>query len=640
MKPLSSALPSFFFLLCFVLLAFVGLYYSPGLSGGFWLDDYSNLPQIFDQLESDGLLYAIGSGHSGPLGRPLSLLSFALQADSWPAAKPFIAANVGIHALNSVCVFCLTLILLRNGPLSLKGRESLALALLVALVWACAPIQVSSVLYIVQRMTLLSASFVLLALLAYVYGRQSVVLGRRRYGFLWIFIVAPVMGILGLFSKETAFLLVVYLLVVEYWLSRKSKVDDWLFRRVVLPVLIFVFVGFLVYLMSLVANKEVLFSRNFNVVERLLTESRVLWEYLAQIVFPRVSSLGLYFDNYKVSRSFFEPMSTLLSVLAWSGVLAWLCIAIARDYYIVAFGIMWYLGGHLLESTTLNLELYFEHRNYLPAVGVWFALMLEVYLICGRKFTGWRKVGILAAGMTYVLLLMVQGNYIVRQWGTPDKLAYYYSKERPESIRAREMALFVFQLRGSMELVKEELDSMNRDFPDNLTVKLISLEYGCLYPDVVSYRFESSMIQMAKDAQVSSGALGAISDLFDRLAHTKSCRGYSVGELLVLVDALAEGAAYRASLDNVFSLKVEMLLHSGLIAEALEVADKIKEPTYDIKIRKAQLLASLGRHEDALVELNKLRSESKYSLLLTSHASYLSSFQKQLELDMAKAPIK
>ena len=35
----------------------------------------------------------------------------------------------------------------------------------------------------------------------------------------------------------------------------------------------------------------------------------------------------------------------------------------------VAFGIAFFLGGHLLESTVLPLELYYEHRNYLPSFG-------------------------------------------------------------------------------------------------------------------------------------------------------------------------------------------------------------------------------------------------------------------------------
>ena len=37
--------------------------------------------------------------------------------------------------------------------------------------------------------------------------------------------------------------------------------------------------------------------------------------------------------------------------------------------YVAGFGIGLFLAGHLLESTVLPLELMFEHRNHLPALG-------------------------------------------------------------------------------------------------------------------------------------------------------------------------------------------------------------------------------------------------------------------------------
>ena len=42
----------------------------------------------------------------------------------------------------------------------------------------------------------------------------------------------------------------------------------------------------------------------------------------------------------------------------------------SRRFPLAAFGIVWFLIGHSLESTFIPLELVHEHRNYLPLLGI------------------------------------------------------------------------------------------------------------------------------------------------------------------------------------------------------------------------------------------------------------------------------
>jgi hypothetical protein len=77
------------------------LVYAPALGGAFLLDDVSNLGGL---AKVDGLrsaLLFIFSGDAGPLGRPIALATFALQADAWGgSAEPFILVNILIHLVN------------------------------------------------------------------------------------------------------------------------------------------------------------------------------------------------------------------------------------------------------------------------------------------------------------------------------------------------------------------------------------------------------------------------------------------------------------------------------------------------------------------------------------------------------------
>src|SRR5690348_7376404 len=78
--------------------------YHPGLSGDFLFDDFGNLPAIgatgpVDQWAT--FWRYITSGAADPTGRPLTLLSFLLDARNWPApARPFKLTNLALHLLN------------------------------------------------------------------------------------------------------------------------------------------------------------------------------------------------------------------------------------------------------------------------------------------------------------------------------------------------------------------------------------------------------------------------------------------------------------------------------------------------------------------------------------------------------------
>ena len=69
-----------------------------------------------------------------------------------------------------------------------------------------------------------------------------------------------------------------------------------------------------------------------------------------------------------------SPPATLASIVAIV-----LLVATAWKYRkkapVYTFAVFWFLGGHILESTVVPLELYIEHRNYLPLLGPIFAVI-------------------------------------------------------------------------------------------------------------------------------------------------------------------------------------------------------------------------------------------------------------------------
>ncbi len=180
--PLNSAASRAFLL---VLLATTTIIYWPALQGPFLLDDFVNIPQTnIPNLNWRSLIWATLGNESGTFGRPVSILSFVLNhAIGGTEPYGFKVVNLLIHLINTVLVFFLGRLifrsLLRNETYDKNPALPTLIALAASAIWALHPLQVSTVMYVVQRMTLLMTTFSLLALLAFTYSRVTYINSGR-----------------------------------------------------------------------------------------------------------------------------------------------------------------------------------------------------------------------------------------------------------------------------------------------------------------------------------------------------------------------------------------------------------------------------------------------------------------------------
>lgn len=346
--------------------------YWPGLHGGFFFDDKSSILQAegvrLEILSVESLRQAMASGYSGPSGRPISQLSFALN-HYFSGFDPlyFKATNLAIHAASSLLAFFLALRLLAAVLPHARRRDILISAWALAAAWLLHPIQLLPVLHVVQRMTSLSALFLLAALLLHASGRER----GGRLGTIELLLAWGVLWPLSFFSKETGALFPGFVLAWELIVRRVGNGGLDRFARLLAVLAGLTFVAAVIYMLS-PAGQWVWAGydrRAFTPGERLLTEGRVLWVYLGLIVFPRLEALSLYHDDIPLSTGLLEPWTTL-PALAGLACLVWLAWWLRRRAPLVSFGIAWFLVGHGLESTFLSLEIAHEHRNYVPLFGI------------------------------------------------------------------------------------------------------------------------------------------------------------------------------------------------------------------------------------------------------------------------------
>jgi tetratricopeptide (TPR) repeat protein len=429
------------------LVAMILLIYFPGLSGPYVLDDGENIANnealAIEEISPTNLWRAMQSNDSGPFRRPLATLTFAFNyylSGGFDNTFSFKLTNLVVHAANGVLLLFLTLTILRssNAGRNISPMEQLGVAALTAALWSAHPIQLTNVLYVVQRMNSMSASFVILGLMLFVQGRHYIEVSAIK-GLLLMGIGFFAGTFLGMGFKENAALLPLLALTIEFSFFRRENLDintrlqlrSFYFVAIVLPVIVF--------LAYVLVNPEFLSDaykiRQFSMAERLLTESRVLWNYIGLIALPNTHDLGLFHDDIQISKGLFTPPETFLAL---SGLTVMLAIAILKKKQIpmLSFAVLWFLAGHLLESSIFGLEIAYEHRNYLPAYGVLFAISY-LYAWASRRWdTGLR----FFVAVSIIVTLGFATWTRAHTWKDIYSIAETNATNHPESPRANELA--------------------------------------------------------------------------------------------------------------------------------------------------------------------------------------------------------
>lgn len=352
--------------------------YWPGLHGGFFFDDIANIVENksvhLKTLDISSLKQITSGAEAGPLGRPVSVVSFALTHYFF-GLDPFAfkAVNLAIHGFNGALVAILVFLILQS--IAIAKAESTPrnywLALWVAVVWVVHPINTIPVLLAVQRMTLLSGTFSLMALVCHLKALPVEPSKSIQWG--WLTAGWLLLWPLAVLSKETGLLVPLFALTIAFVQWRRSSA---LMRNRQLMWLSFVLAALLLAFGIAIGSylgwnwlSGAYSMRPFTLPERLMTEARVLWFYAAQTLLPDYEQFAIYHDDFRLSTTLSSPPTTWMAIASWGAVV--MTIAHFRSAFPVAcFAGAWFLMGHGLESTFLPLELVHEYRNYMPSIGL------------------------------------------------------------------------------------------------------------------------------------------------------------------------------------------------------------------------------------------------------------------------------
>lgn len=395
-----------------------------------------------------------GSGYESNPNRWVGYFTFALNYHFGGFdVTGYHIFNLAVHLSTALLVYALVVLTFRSPSLagSRLAPQAGTAALLAALFFMVHPVQTQAVTYVVQRLTSLAALFYLLAIVFYATARLKLEgLQRRGPGKIFrisqgdwqvplLFSGAVVAAILAMKSKEIAFTLPFAAALYEVCFFRGAWKQRLLFLLPLLLTLPIVPLGVLAggnesagESLSDV-NEQLRAQTDIPRLHYLFTQFRVIATYLRLLVLPINQNLDY---DYPVFTTFLTPpvFLSFLLLAGFFGLAVYLHRrsghpqasasnpqSLTRDpaLRLVSFGIFWFFLALSVESSLIPItDVIFEHRLYLPSVGLATAFAILILLAAQRSsavFSG--RIPLVAASLILIGLTVAtwQRNQV---WGS------------------------------------------------------------------------------------------------------------------------------------------------------------------------------------------------------------------------------
>ncbi|MEO9090582.1 MAG: hypothetical protein ABI247_09650, partial [Rhodanobacter sp.] len=238
----------------------------------------------------------------------------------------------------------------------------------------------------------------------------------------------------GVLTKETAAMLPLYAVLIE-WLGfgfhKPAGRRDVRVVGLFVVVLLLPMIAGLGWLLPGLLNPKTWATRDFTMGTRLLSEARIIIDYIVWTLLPTPDALSFYHDDFRVSTGLLTPWTTLAST-ALLAILISLILWLRKREPLAALGIALFLGCQLLTGTILPLELIYEHRNYFASFGLLLAIVPMLAAPRGETFALPRHVLLGALLVCWTALT----GLTAYAWGNPLRLAEDLASRAPQSPRA------------------------------------------------------------------------------------------------------------------------------------------------------------------------------------------------------------
>jgi tetratricopeptide (TPR) repeat protein len=463
--------------------------------------------------------------------------------------------------------------------------------------WLLHPLFVSTTLYIVQREAMLPATFTLVGILVWIAAREALARGRLKRGLIGMACAAWLCTAFAVLSKANGALLPLLLLLVEWIvLAPRRPMPDanmqrW-YKRAVTIFLILPGALVLAYLLSLFpgAIHGTAAVRGWTIGERLLIEARVVTDYLRLLVVPHAHSSGLFNDAFQVSTGWLHPASTIpcmILILALIGA----GFALRKKHPAIALALLFYFTAQLMESGWIPLELYYEHRNYLPAMLLFWPIGI------GLARPGILRGVRIACAIGVLITLSALTWQRATLWGDGFRQAQVWAAINPASARAQANAALYDLSHDRPRLAAARLRLSLAKHPEDIQAPINLISAECKLGGVQPQTLAAAEHALARTRLGGTAAFKWFGDALTMVTR-HDCPGLDFAALQATLDAARRNPHWRdvpGRQQDLDHLQGQLYLAEGKPKLALVAFNRAlaTNPGPDVALEQA---ATMGAH--------------------------------------------
>lgn len=350
--------------------------------------------------------------------------------------------NICIHIMNALLVYAILTLtfqthFFKDSAINDKDRHGNRFsffALFSALIFVSHPIQTQAVTYIIQRYTSLATLFYLCSLVLYILARLALEHGGQLHerwkiyfnaGFYYI--ASIISAILAMMTKEISFTLPVVILLYELMFFKKDS-KRLLFVSPLLLAIVLIPFGLMLYQgsgvdLAATADRATRLQTSMPRTTYLFTQFRVIATYLRLLIFP----VNQIFDyNYPIYNSLSDPnvylsLALILMIIILAGYLYYRSRSGHNEpFRLISFGILWFFITISVESSVFPIiDVIFEHRLYLPSIGLFTAITMTLFMPGNKEKNIWPQVPKLIISMLALTIVALSAAAYSRNivWG-------------------------------------------------------------------------------------------------------------------------------------------------------------------------------------------------------------------------------
>ncbi|MBW1989477.1 MAG: tetratricopeptide repeat protein, partial [Deltaproteobacteria bacterium] len=350
-------------------------------------------------------------------------------------------------------------------------------------------------------------------------------------------------------------------------------------------------------------------QHGFTMVQRVMTEWRVVVLYLSLFVFPHPSRLSVAHD-IPLSHGLVTPPSTLAAALFLLALFAG-AVALARRERFLSFAVLWLLGNLVVESSVIGLDLVFEHRMYLPM-----ALLPPAAAVFLFRWVPKKTV----AAAFLCVLIAVFGAWTIQRnavWKSAEALWTDAVQKAPGLAVPHNNLAAAYYNQGRYALAAEQYNQTLALDPDNL---LALYNLGVLYHQAGRPDLAADCLQKA--LAVQPGYMDALNEL--------GVVYLDAGLLDKAEDTFRRALAINPDSAPAYANLGVVLMRMGRVKDAVQAefeAIQIDPEYVDAQVNMAVTLIAWGRPADAEKHLRKaleidpgnIRAKKNLGFLLLAH---------------------